>query len=155
MIPAKPGLQVVYVEAAQRPYRDELVAWNSDGWPMVFRNNCLEEVSPQAVEVIDEIRQENPYPDFTQLIPADDLHVLYRRQNGSVFEDQAIGWGVTSAGDIVPVVMEDGRTMSATGLGNFVTAFRAAEREATYLLYANDVEADFQAEVDAAKSREV
>lgn len=154
MIPAKPGFHVIYNEHENRPSREELVAWNSQGWPMVFRDNCLEAVYPPAILDIVEHRLDNPTPDFTQLIPVEDLHVLYRRQDGSVFEDQAIGWGVTTAGDIVPVVIEDGLTMSATGLGNHVTAFRSAEREATYLLYSNDVEAEFQAEVDAANSRE-
>lgn len=37
MIPAKPGLQVVYYAADNLPYRAEIVAWNSDGRPMVLR----------------------------------------------------------------------------------------------------------------------
>lgn len=157
MIPAKPGLQVVYSEFAKRRHRDELVAWSDRGWPMVFRGVSLEEVYPLDVKTIVEWQNVDPHPDFVQLAPVEGLHVLYRRHDGTLFEDEAIGWGTTSSGVVVPVVIEDNMTMSAAGMGNYVTAFRERDREATYALYSRDaeVEADFQAEVDAAKSREV
>ena len=157
MIPAKPGLQVVYYAADNLPYRAEIVAWNSDGRPMVLRGTFLEPVIPMTVQTIVEWDISNPHPDFTQFIPVDDLYVLSRRDDGSLYEETALGWAVTAGGNIVPVYMEDNRMVSVSGFTEDVTAFRERDRDATYALYSRDaeVEADFQAEVDAAKSREV
>lgn len=140
MIPAQPGMQVVYREAAQHPHRDELVAWNSAGWPMVFRENSLEAIDPAYVSTIVPWHSDDPHPDFSQFTPVQGLQVLYRGADGSLFDQEAIGWGVTTAGQIVPVVVEDDMVMSASADSGYVTAFREREREIIYAIYEQSAE---------------
>lgn len=134
MIPAQPGMYVTYQFGDGRD-RAELVAWNDRGWPMVFADKELAVINPERVIVIDR-NDRDPYPEFTQFIPADDLRVLYRDDDDTLFDHPAIGWGVTRTGDIVPVTIDGDWTINGAGLSDYETAFYEKDREATYAAYA-------------------
>lgn len=131
MIPAQPGMWVRYRDKSNR---DELIAWNADGWPMVFTGKRLRPVDPAAIKDIDG-PEDSPYEDIVHFTPTDDLRVLYTTDDGSLFDHEVIGWGVTRAGHVVPVGLDGGCSINEATAGNYVTAFREKDREATYAAY--------------------
>lgn len=131
MIPAEPGMYVIYSKSGPRRFRDKLVAWTDDGYAAVLRDKRLVVVDPYEIKTIDR-GGDDIYVDFTQFTPVDDLRTLHRAEDGTLFDVEAIGWGVTNAGDIVPVGLEGSTAISAAGEENYLTTFRERDRAAVY-----------------------
>ena len=136
MIPAKPNTYAYFIDQyAQGIGRicAEVVAWDSDGHPMVQGQHGLSPVIPSYIKNIttDEPAQFESYVQFT---PVEDLFALYRAlPDADLYEKPLVGWAVTGGGDIVPVAEEPGDGIIAVSRDDdYVLAFRGPDRERVY-----------------------
>ena len=132
MIPAAHG---TWLQDEHGRLIDEVIAWNEEGWPMREGRGGLVAVNPAHVRLVSDPDPKDVYR-FTSFTPTEGWRALFRERDGSLFDQDVVGWGVGTNGVIVPVGEYEGEGfVSLSGSGNYIGTFRDSELPRAYALH--------------------